>query len=484
MSLHAELSPEARQVLHRQQRKSTILSILIASLTVVLVGLVLGLFLLENHVVETPTIVTYAATLEEEPPDDRPKVTTQLQRKPSAPSSAQAKVIASTSASPTAIPVPEIEITIPSDSFGDTDDFGFGFGDEVGSSGGFQGVPSTMRKRCSPADRLARLRETGGTPECEQAVEKALYWLKSTQNSDGSWQRDHKVAMTGFALLAYLGRCETPMSAEFGETVMNAIIYLVDVGQKNDGRLTTSGSLGGHPPVYEHGIATYALAEAYTFCNQLGINLPGLAETVRKAGDIIVNGQMKNGAWVYGYGSSGTGDNSVGFWQIQAVKACSYTGLWKPSELDSTGKKAIEWLKSVQGESGAVGYQNSPSKSPGLTGGAALAIQLWEGSDSAAARKGVEYIVKTYKKFVWPESSSNLYYNYYNAQALINHGGLPWQQFNERFRDELIRNQKPDGSWSRPSHNFDTANDHMTTCLATMMLEVYYRFLPGTGAAR
>jgi hypothetical protein len=26
-------------------------------------------------------------------------------------------------------------------------------------------------------------------------------------------------------------------------------------------------------------------------------------------------------------------------------------------------------------------------------------------------------------------------------------------------------------------------NAHMATCLATLMLEVYYRFLPGTGSA-
>ncbi len=483
MSLHAQLSQEALQALRKQQRNSTILSIVTAALTIVLIGLILGFFLLDNFVRETPTIVTYAATLEEETPDDSPKVTTQIQRIPSSPSSAQAKVIASSSASPTAIPVPEIEIITPSETFGDTDDFGFGFGDEVGTTGGFQGVPQTMRKRCSPADRLARLRETGGTPECEQAVEKALQWLKKTQNDDGSWDRSNKVGMTGLGLLAFLGRCETPMSADYGATVLNAILYLVNQGTKNEGRLTTSGSFGGVPPVYEHGIATYALAEAYTFCNQLGINVPGLEEVVKKAGDIIVKGQLPAGGWVYGYGNSGAGDNSVGFWQIQALKACEYTGLWKNNDLQSAGKKSVEWLERVQGENGAIGYKNDPKRSPGLTGGGVLCVQLWAGSNHAAARKGVDYLVKNNKTFNWSDTSANLYYNYYNAQALINHGGLPWQQFNERFRDELIKNQQPDGSWIRNAKH-DANGTHMATCLATMMLEVYYRFLPGTGAAR
>ncbi len=483
MSLHAQLSQEALQALRRQQRNSTILSIVTAALTIVLIGLILGFFLLDNFIRETPTIVTYAATLEEETPDDSPKVTTQIQRIPSSSSSVQNKVIASSLASPTAIPVPEIEIITPSATFGDTDDSGFGFGDEVGTTGGFQGVPQAMRKRCSPADRLARLRETGGTPECEQAVERALQWLKSTQNADGSWEKANQGAMTGFGLLAYLGRCETPMSAEYGESVLNAIVYLINLAGKNEGRLAAS-SASGNGWVYEHGIATYALAEAYTFCNQLGINVPGLADTVKKAGDMIVKGQNSVGGWLYRFAPGNEGDNSVGFWQIQALKACEYTGLWKNNDLQSAGKKAVEWLERVQGENGAIGYRSNPQRSPRLTGGGVLAIQLWSGSNAASARKGVDFMVKNETSYKWSDASSNLYYNYYIAQALINHGGLPWQQYNERFRDELIRSQNADGSWNRPRDNHDVINTHMATCLATMMLEVYYRFLPGTGAAR
>jgi hypothetical protein len=40
-----------------------------------------------------------------------------------------------------------------------------------------------MNKRCTPQDRMARLRETGGTPKCETAMVKALYYLKDTQEA-------------------------------------------------------------------------------------------------------------------------------------------------------------------------------------------------------------------------------------------------------------------------------------------------------------
>ena len=97
---------------------------------------------------------------------------------------------------------------------------GHGTGTGLGLGGGtgklFGLIPESMRKRCSKEDRLARLKESGGTPACEEAVTKALRWLKQNQNPDGSWGSANKPAMTGLTLLAYFGHCETPNSSEIG----------------------------------------------------------------------------------------------------------------------------------------------------------------------------------------------------------------------------------------------------------------------------
>ena len=73
--------------------------------------------------------------------------------------------------------------------------------------------------------------------------------------------------MTGLALLAYFGHCETPDSLEFGDSCLKGIVYLVNVGMQNNGKLGTDQS--AQPFCYEHGIGTYALAEATTFCKDL-----------------------------------------------------------------------------------------------------------------------------------------------------------------------------------------------------------------------
>lgn len=499
MSLHAQLSEEAREAIRRQKRNSTITSVFISALTIVLIGLILGLFLLDAYERETPTIVTYAATLDEEQQIDDRKVTTQLTRTPSSPSSAQAKVIAASTASPTAIPVPEIEITTPSAEFGDTDDFGFGFGDDNVMGGGFSGIPSTMAARCSPADRVNRLRETGGIPpeKVEDAVERGLEWLQTTQNDDGSWGgRQYVAAYTGFGLLSYLGRCETPMSPKYGGNVLRAITYLIDIGMKNEGKLTTNESNRQWP--YEHSIAAYALAEAFTFCKQLDINIPNLEEVVKKSGQLIIDNQNNNGGWAYAYQRQGGHvDSSVTVWQLQALKAMEYTGI-SFDGLVRSASRGLDYLETLQADSGGFGYRNLSAGGSRqgyftMSGGCVLSLQLWGKANSTAVRRGARYI-EEHSRFDYEGPYSDLLGLYYETQAMLNRGGNQWQKYNDMFRENLLAAQNSDGSWKAPNQGSNqpiravgarfVQSAHYRTCLSILALENYYRFLPGTGGAR
>ena len=67
---------------------------------------------------------------------------------------------------------------------------------------------------------------------------------------------------------------------------------------------------------------------------------------------------------------------------------------------------------------------------------------------------------------------------------MINHGGDEWRQYNELVRDELLKNQREDGSWPNPGGPGNHTDPVYATTLATLMLEVYYRYLPATGAKK
>lgn len=491
MSIHAQLSDEAQARLDAQKRNSTILSMVIAGLSIVLILLVLGLLLLPAVVTETPTIVTYSSSITEDPDIREKKVNSQIQQKPSAPSNSMARVIASNAQSNVAIPVPEMDMNTVSTDFGDGEDFGGGWGDagDSGAGGGFATIPATMRKRCSKEDRMQRLAEMGGNPKAEEVVERGLEWLKATQNDNGSWAREHHAGLTGLGVLAYLGRCETPISEKYGESCLRAITYLVDLGMRNNGKLAENVSDGKFP--YEHAIAAYALSEALTFSKQLNFNVPNLEEVVQKSIDFIIQNQHeRTGGWDYSYEttSSRGGDTSIAAWQVQALKAAKYTGL-KFEGMRESMKAATEYMISMQNPGhGGFGYKNphEPAHSQkghfSMTGGGVLALQMMGKERSSAVRNGVDYILK-HCKFDYPTYNSDLYAHYYEVQAMMTRGGRAWEKYNEMFRDQLINTQKENGDWEAPGRGGRYATDpHYRNCLNILMLETYYRFLPGTAA--
>ena len=373
-----------------------------------------------------------------------------------------------------------------------------GLGMNAGGGKLFALIPETMRKRCSKEDRLQRLAENGGTPACEEAVIKALRWLKSVQNPDGSWGQGNKAAMTGFALLCYLGHCETPASEEYGDSSMKGIVYLVNLGMKNEGRMADNFTANGW--VYEHAIATYALGEAATFCKELEIEVPSLMDITGKAGQFIIDNQHESGGWSYLYATEkGHVDVSVTGWQMQALKACSHTGITFKGMNPSIGK-ALKYLVSCQHESGGFGYTD---KNPSggldyhtLTGVGMLCHQIWEKGARREVRNAAKYLVEN-SKFDYNTEFADLYNHYYESQAMLQRGGTDWKFYNDLFRDQLLNNQNEDGSWKVPGGGKKlraVASEAFTsdsldgkiyrTALCTLMLEVYYRFLNTGGGAR
>lgn len=145
MSIHA-VKPETEAVVRRQRRNSLVTSSIISLLVVVLLLAILSIFLLAPAFKESPVIVSYQGPrIEDEMVQER-KVSTAIDRKPSAPSSAMAKVIAANTEAPLAVPVPDTEVTSPSTDFGNGDDFGEGWGSGSGSGDGGGGATFFQQK--------------------------------------------------------------------------------------------------------------------------------------------------------------------------------------------------------------------------------------------------------------------------------------------------------------------------------------------------
>ena len=109
---------------------------------------------------------------------------------------------------------------------------------KVTAVGSLKGLPATMAGRAGGTARAAAMKISGGKDASEKAVMAGLRWLKQNQREDGSWGAANIHAMTGLAVLCFLGHGEMPESPEFGPTVKRALDWLLRKGNEFDGRMS------------------------------------------------------------------------------------------------------------------------------------------------------------------------------------------------------------------------------------------------------
>mgnify|MGYP000826499829 CR=1 FL=1 len=498
MSLHIESTEEALAALKQQRVKNLAAAVSVSALGVAMTGLLLYLANIITFLPEPPSIITYP--LENQGPEepDTPELVRKATRPSNSPAGQQVKVIASSTPLHIAVPIPDLEQDAPTEEFFTGIEIGDGIAFDDGEGPGWD-KPDTdvLSKRCDLNDRMKRITENGGTPQCEEAVVKSLKWLQKQQNRDGSWgdgPQNYKCAMTGLSLLSYLAHCETPLSEDFGDTVLKGISFLVDQGMKSP---VISLVPQMNEVSYDHAIATYALCEAYTFCKQMDIpSIANLEKVVIKAVDKILDNQNVDGGWAYNYNTKAGAhtDLSVTGWNVQALKAAEHGGI-KPTKGDirSTLRKASSYVRKNVMPDGKFAYKengNMPRSS--LVGVGVLSLQMTGNGSDSAARKGLDWIKNNVKTLQWGQGSgtenvkSNLYMHYYCVQAAMNRGGDVWTSYNKAFRDAVLSGQNADGSFRKNDVGYVSgmtgkSENIYRQCLATLMLETYYRFLPGTG---
>ena len=352
-------------------------------------------------------------------------------------------------------------------------------GSGTGGGGGFS-LPNVMNDRCSAASRAAAMKASGGDPKSEEAILKGLRWLKAHQNGDGSFGQQFQASMTGLALLSLMGHCEKPVSIEFGATVRKAIDFLTGLGAAQGGKMSR---LNGQPWCYEHGIATYALGEAYILTKE-----PKIAEVFTKAINIIVQGQGADGGWMYELNKAVPSDTSVTGWQIQALKTAHLSGLNLPG-VEQAMNKAVDNTMRCRGPKGGFGYRG-PEDRPSLTPVGIVILQIVKHERGTVVRQAIDFFFdgKDAPKFNYDAADAHLYSWYYGAQACFQQSGSGWHKWNREVMPQLLAKQAEDGSWPEPRggkggglHESGTGTDPdaqvYRNSLCILMLEVYYRYL-------
>jgi hypothetical protein len=366
-------------------------------------------------------------------------------------------------------------------------------------------VPATYRLRNAPGRKKFAI-DMGANEESEKAVEASLEWLAAHQHARGYWepiestlgvepentakftnlaerQRSgfySQTGLTALAVLAFLGKGYTHEDNQYAETVDRALGWLVSQQEAN-------GFLGGrsnqYARMYCHGMATIALGEAYGMTKD-----PALREPLSRAIDFIVSQQYPDGSWRYTDWRRLTvreGDMSMFGWQLMALKSARTAGLAVP---DGTMKRAIDFLiaqgdhlksRGLSQHGGLAAYRLAERPKPSMTAEALFCKQmLGIKRTNRASAEAVDYLLENLPQ----RSKQDLYYWYYGTLAMYHHGGEAWRRWNEAMRDTLVADQRTDGdfsgSWNPRAPWGDYGGRVFSTALATLSLEVYYRFLP------
>jgi len=327
----------------------------------------------------------------------------------------------------------------------------------------------------------------GGSGATESAVQASLGWLARQQHKTGSWsmvgpyadgaREENNAAASGMALLAFQGAGYTPVSGEndrFREVVAKGWKSLL-TRQNADGSFFHFGRKKGpghNHGIYTHTIDTLALCELYAMTRD-----PQYREPAQRAVNFLVKAQAKEGGWRYQPGRDS--DLSVSGWVMMALQSARMGELNVPA---STLYEFERYLDSVAHDGGRqYAYQPNRAASLAMSAEGLLCRQYlgWAANDPRMV-EGARRLAEQPINF---KNNQDTYYWYYATQVLHHLGGKPWEDWNKVMAVELpsrqVRHGKEQGSWNPMEDAWGgQAGRLYTTCLATYMLEVYYRHLP------
>lgn len=279
------------------------------------------------------------------------------------------------------------------------------------------------------------------------------------------------------ALLPFLGAGQTHTEGTYKDVVRRGLYFLTtQMRIKNEGGRQAGDLSQAGGNMYAHGLSAIVLCEAYAMTQDR--TLLGPAQLALN--HIVYAQDPIGGGWRYA--PRQPGDTSVVGWQLMALKSGHMAYLAVPP---ATVQGAIKFLDSVQADGGARYGYTGPGQGAATTAvGLLCRMYLGWKQDHPALKRGIEYLSRS------GPHPTNMYYNYYATQVMRQYCGEPgspdhelWEKWNVKMRDQLVNSQEKNGhakgSWFFPEgHSAERGGRVYSTSMATMTLEVYYRYMP------
>jgi len=340
----------------------------------------------------------------------------------------------------------------------------------------------------------------------EQAAELGLMWLANNQGKEGNWETQD-LGLVSVGALAFLSAGNTPETGKYRENVRKALDYVL-ANAKPSGMLNITGN---RRDMYNHGLATFVLTQAYGMSND-----KRLGRTLRKAVKLIIDVQCKDGGWDYVGARQDRGhDLSLAVMQAKALRGSMDIGIHIPRDTIALAIKSVQgYYRSQRGKADNLaaryGWRQEEARYPGrftynggqgttaMAAAGAVCLQEFGKYEDFRIRRSINGVlddIKTRMKTSPGQIPFDAYTMLYVSQALYQVGGKVWQDGYPLIRKAIVETQAGKGasgstdrgSWSGKRVG-GTSGKMFGTSVAVFTLNIPNRFLPilqeGKGAGR
>jgi Prenyltransferase and squalene oxidase repeat len=337
--------------------------------------------------------------------------------------------------------------------------------------------PGAARPPEAKADTAAPLTELKVIERVTAATDRALDYLEQKQvktgDATGSWSTNQ--AFNALAMLAFMSKGHVPGRGKYGDVVEGGAVKPGVLTRAKKYMLSWAAPTGyiSSSSMYEHGLATLALAEMYGMDPD-----PDLEAKLRKAVELIVKTQSPAGGWRYTPAPVDQ-DMSVTVMQVVALRAANNAEIPVPQQ---TFAKAIKYVRSCAGPGGGYGYAG-PGSGPQTSAAGALSLQLLGRYDDPTVPRALAYLAGVPVQWGGGNPNYFYYFHYYAIQANYQAGGKQWNDWHPRVRELLLDKQNKDGSWDVPPGSAEAGlvtpdSKIYSTAMAALVLNIYMHYLP------
>jgi hypothetical protein len=339
----------------------------------------------------------------------------------------------------------------------------------------------------------------------DDSVDRALAWLASQQQPDGSFPTLDvgQPGVTSLCTLAFMAHGHLPGDGPYGKSLERATDYALGC-QKPNGLVVLMGNDEeeltrnishqiGTAAAYNHAISSLALSELY------GTIGPRQTDRLQKAiqKSILASLEMQQwpkdepadrGGWRYiDDFNNKDSDLSITGWELMFLRSSRNAGFNVPKRAID---EAVAYVRRTYSRQyGAFCYVAGPGdyRSRAMAGAGILALAHAGFHDAPEALQSGEWILRhdfddynRVEHFTQNSINDRYHYSLFNCcQGMYQLGGPYWERFFPRIVRTLVANQQPDGSWPAESHRSDGKfGNAYSTALVVLTLGAPNQFLP------